>query len=34
MNADETHFIIHMYNDKTLAKGGDGEVKYADVRQN
>ena len=31
VNADETHFIIHFDNGKTLGIPGDTEVRYADV---
>lgn len=30
-NSDETHFIIHLHNNRTLSKRGDTEIKYADV---
>jgi hypothetical protein len=30
-NADETHFVINMDNEKTLGFRGDNNVKYADV---
>lgn len=30
-NADETHFIVNLDNDRTLEVMGDNNVKYADV---
>ena len=30
-NADETHFVVNMYNGKTLGIAGHQEVRYADV---
>ena len=30
-NADETHLVMHMHNDRTLALRGDTHIKYADV---
>lgn len=30
-NADETHCVIHLHTNRTLAIRGEGEVKYADV---
>lgn len=30
-NSDETHFVVHLHSNRTLARRGENEVKYADV---